>query len=149
MFYGLTFSSGSESLQVVMDTAGLRFYARATNGGAFGSWKLVCGGDDESGEGGSDAITAARAEVANKAYKLAVPMTISFTGDVSGDVTFDGSANVTANLSGNAGGGDGLTEDTARNLCHTVITEELNGSIGKAIKAAIAEHLEYQHNQNP
>lgn len=153
MYYGLTFSSGGESLQVVMNTSGLRFYARASNGGAFGPWKLVCGGDGEdggSGEGSDSGTTVARADVANKAYKLASPITISFRGDVTGDVTFDGSTNVVANLSGGGGGGD-VAEDKVREVCRQVIADELGTGkyplklIEKAIFDAIDAHFERFH----
>lgn len=149
MYYGLTFSSGNESLQVVMDTAGLRFYARATSGGVFGPWKLVCGG--EASGGGDDVLTADRAEVANKAYQLAAPMTITFAGAVNGEVSFDGSTNVVANLTGNTGGGSGVSADTVREICRQVITEELGTGkypyklIEKAINDAIAEHFQRDH----
>lgn len=150
MYYGLTFSSGNESLQVVMNTAGLKFYARATNGGAFGPWKLVCGG--EVSGGGDDVLTADRAEVANKAYQLAAPMTITFAGAVNGEVSFDGSTNVVANLTGNtSGGGGGVSEDRVREMCRQVIIEEIGTDkypyklIEQAIIDAINEHFKRDH----
>lgn len=117
MLFGLTFSNNGESLQCAFDTAGLKLYARATSGGVFGEWKFICGADGADGEGGSGGGTSGstvdKAETANKAYKLAAPITIQFTGDVTGEATFDGSANVISELKlrdGAGGGGGGAAQ---------------------------------------
>lgn len=164
MLYGLTFSMGgdagkpdqpgTEALQFAFDTAGLNLFARATTGGTFGEWKFICGAksgaDGDGGESGgaSGSSTVERADVANKAYRLASPMTISFRGDVSGEATFDGSANVVVDmnvLSGGGGGGGGgtVSEDTIRR----VIQEELGDrkSIQTAIKDALQAHVDWYH----
>lgn len=95
MFYGLQFNtSGGESMQVVINTA-LQVYARASSGGIFGEWKYVCG----PGEG-DGALEVEKATVAEKAYRLASPMTITFAGDAQGAVSFDGSGNGDRNAFG-------------------------------------------------
>ena len=102
MFYGLQFNtSAGESMQVVINSSNLQVYARATSGGVFGEWEPICGPS-----GGGGALEAEKAAVAEKAYRLASPMAITFTGDVQGSVSFDGSRNVNAALSLRNGSAD-------------------------------------------
>lgn len=90
MFYGLHFTSDTgEALQVMLNTNGLKLYARATTGGGWGQWRRL---DQEKND------TSSTVEKAQSAGRWTSPMTLHFGGDVSGSVTFDGSQDVTARL---------------------------------------------------
>lgn len=140
MFYGLQFNtSGGESMQVVINTA-LQVYARASSGGIFGEWKYVCG----PGEG-DGALEVEKATVAEKAYRLASPMTITFAGDAQGAVSFDGSGNVTATLSVRNGSVD--VSDLVNDSLNALIRDK-NSILMKKVQSMIDEAISYHVNKS-
>lgn len=141
MYYGLQFNtSEGECMQVVINTAGLQVYARTTSGGIFGVWEYICGPSE-----GSDTLEVEKAAVAERAYRLASPMTIAFTGDAQGSVTFDGSQNVTATLSVRNGSTDvsGLVNDAI-----SAIIEDKNSVLTKRVQAMIGDAIDYHVNKS-
>lgn len=140
MFYGLQFNtSEGESMQVVINTA-LQVYARASSGGIFGEWKYVCG----PGEG-NGALEVEKATVAEKAYRLASPMTITFAGDAQGAVSFDGSGNVTATLSVRNGSVD--VSDLVNGALNVLIGDK-NSILMKKVQSMIDEAISYHVNKS-
>lgn len=152
MHCGLHFIfANGEALQTVIDTASLNVFARATAGGSFGPWQLLCGpGLAGSGESGGGDVS--HADFADRATAFAAPITITFTGAVTGEATFDGSQNVSAALSLTGDSGGGTSEDRVRELVREVIKEELgNGRppyklIEQSIETAFRAHQLEWHN---
>lgn len=138
MYYGLQFDSGGEAMQVVIDTATLRVFARRATAGVYGEWSSICG------PGGDDSLEAAKAKVAETAYKLASPVRIQFTGDVVGSVSFDGSKNVSAALSlAPSTGGDELA-GLVNSLVASAIQDKdsvLTQRVRRMIDDAISYHV--------
>lgn len=132
---GLHFTFGAgEALQTIIDTASFNVYARASVGGEFGPWTFLCGPKGGGLGGGSGTV-------ADRAYALASPMTIDFTGAVTGSVRFDGSTNVTAELAL----GDGvLTKDDVIELFRKEASTP-GGVITQAITAALDDHVKRMH----
>lgn len=138
MYYGLQFDSGGEAMQVVIDTATLRAFARRATAGVYGEWRFICG------PGGDDSLEAAKAKVAETAYRLASPIHIQFTGDVVGSVSFDGSQNVSAALSlAPSTGGDELARLVNSLVASAIQSNDsvLTQTVRQMIDNAISYHV--------
>ncbi len=99
MFYGITLkTTKGEACQVALNSGNLCLYVRVTAGGVWGKWYYLCGPSGTALGDGGEGSSEGKVALAEKAYRLASPMSIAFTGEVTGQVVFDGSENVTCPL---------------------------------------------------
>lgn len=94
---------------------------------------------------GDGALEVEKATVAEKAYRLASPMTITFTGDAQGAVSFDGSGNVTATLSVRNGSVD--VSDLVNDSLNALIRDK-NSILMKKVQSMIDEAISYHVNKS-
>ena len=83
--------------------------------------------------------------MAEKAYRLASPMTITFAGDAQGAVSFDGSGNVTATLSVRNGSVD--VSDLVNDSLNALIRDK-NSILMKKVQSMIDEAISYHVNKS-
>lgn len=96
MYYGLHFTSDSGQVcQLTINTSNCRVFLRATVNGAWQAWRRVDVERNADGTLREKVSESTRAQQADTAGRLRVPITLTLTGQAAGAASFDGSQNVT------------------------------------------------------